>query len=126
MVPPTQPDALEHEGLWSERTSSTGCEVMRSSGLHGKDGLTLRIQTQKEMRKGKMNERGKDRKDRRGSQERAGARSLVTVYPAAGASRSLRSDRKQQRRGARQECLLLPVANFANVFDARLMQQWSD
>ena len=64
---------------------------MRSSGLHGKDGLTLRIQTQKEMRKGKMNERGKDRKDRRGSQERAGARSLVTVYPAAGASRSLRS-----------------------------------
>ncbi len=52
---------------------------MRSSGLHGKDGLTLRIQTQKEMRNGKMNER---RKDRRGSQERAGARSLVTVYPA--------------------------------------------
>ena len=44
---------------------------MRSSGLHGKDGLTLRIQTQKEMREGKMNERGKDR---RGSQERAGAR----------------------------------------------------
>ena len=52
---------------------------MRPSGLHGKDGLTLRIQTQKEMREGKMNERGKDRKDRRGSQERAGARSRVTV-----------------------------------------------
>ena len=65
---------------------------MRSSGLHGKDGLTLRIQTQKEMREGKMNERGKDRRDRQErSQERAGARSLVTVYPAAGASRSLRS-----------------------------------
>ena len=43
-----EPDTLEHEGLWSEPTSSTGCEVMRSSGLHGKDGLTLRIQTPKE------------------------------------------------------------------------------
>jgi hypothetical protein len=31
-----EPDALEHEGLWSEPTSSTGCEVMRPSGLHGK------------------------------------------------------------------------------------------
>ena len=31
-----EPDALEHEGLWSEPTSSTGCEVMRSPGLHGK------------------------------------------------------------------------------------------
>ena len=40
------------------------------------------------MRNAKMKERGKDRK---GSQERARARSLVTVYPAAGASRSLRS-----------------------------------
>ena len=39
---------IEHEGLWSEPTSSTGCEVMRSSGLPGKDGLTLRIQTPKE------------------------------------------------------------------------------
>jgi hypothetical protein len=53
-----------------------------------KDGLTLRIRTQKEMHNAKMKERGKDRK---GSQERARARSLVTVYPAAGASRSLRS-----------------------------------
>ena len=43
-----EPDALEHEGLWSEPTSSTGCEVMRSSGLHGKDGLTLRIQNAEE------------------------------------------------------------------------------
>ena len=40
------------------------------------------------MRNAKMKERGKDRK---GSRERARARSLVTVYPAAGASRSLRS-----------------------------------
>lgn len=40
-----EPDALKHEGLWCEPTSSTGCEVMRSSGPHGKDGLTLRIQT---------------------------------------------------------------------------------
>ncbi len=40
-----------------------------------KDGLTLRIQTQKEMRNAKMNERSKDH---RGSQERARARSLVT------------------------------------------------
>jgi hypothetical protein len=71
--------------------SSTGCEVMRPSRLHAKDGLTLRIQTQKEMRNAKMNERRKDRKDRRGSQERARARSRVTVYSAAGASRSLRS-----------------------------------
>ena len=62
-------------------TSSTGCEVMRPSRLHAKDGLTLRIQTPKEMRNAKMNERGKDH---RGSQERARARSLVTVYPAAG------------------------------------------
>src|SRR5208337_2870176 len=30
-----EPDALEHEGLWSEHTSSTGCEVMRPSRLHG-------------------------------------------------------------------------------------------
>ena len=30
-----------------------------------KDGLTPRIQTQKEMRNAKMNERGKDRKDRK-------------------------------------------------------------
>ena len=49
---------------------------MRPSRLHAKDGLTLRIQTQKEMRNAKMNERGKDH---RGSQERAGARALVTV-----------------------------------------------
>ena len=69
-------------------TSSTGCEVMRPSRLHAKDGLTLRIQTQKEMRNAKMNERSKDH---RGAQERAAARSLVTVYPVAGASRSLRS-----------------------------------
>ena len=62
---------------------------MRSSGLHGKDGLTLRIQTQKEMRNGKMNER--NAKTAEAAEERAGARSLVTVYPAAGASRSLRS-----------------------------------
>ena len=41
-----------------------------------KDGLTLRIRTQKEMRNAKMKECGKDRK---GSQERATARSLVTV-----------------------------------------------
>ena len=54
-----------------------------------KDGLTLRIQTQKEMRNAKMNERSKDH--RGSSQERARARSLVIVYPAAGASRSLRS-----------------------------------
>ncbi len=40
------------------------------------------------MRNVKMKERGKDRK---GNQERARARSLATVYPAAGASRSLRS-----------------------------------
>jgi hypothetical protein len=31
------------------RQSSTGCEVMRSPGLHGKDGLTLRIQTLRSM-----------------------------------------------------------------------------
>ena len=61
---------------------------MRSSGLHGKDGLTLRIQTPKETCNAKMKERSQDH---RGSQERATARSLVTVYPAAGASRSLRS-----------------------------------
>ena len=53
-----------------------------------KDGLTIRIRTQKEMRNAKMKECGKDRK---GIQERATARSFVTVYPAAGASRSLRS-----------------------------------
>ena len=41
-----EPDTLEHEGLWSEPTSSTGCEVMRSSELHGKDGLTLRTKRQ--------------------------------------------------------------------------------
>ena len=41
---------------------------MRPSRLHAKDGLTLRIQTQKEMRNAKMNERSKDH---RGSQERA-------------------------------------------------------
>jgi len=56
---------------------------MRPSRLHAKDGLTLRIQTQKEMRNAKMNERGKDHT---GAQERAAARSLVTVYPAAGAN----------------------------------------
>jgi hypothetical protein len=39
---------------------------MRPSRLHAKDGLTLRIPTQKEMRNAKMNERGKDH---RGSQE---------------------------------------------------------
>lgn len=39
-----EPDALEHEGLWSEPDRSTGCEVMRSPGPHGKDGLTLWIQ----------------------------------------------------------------------------------
>ncbi len=44
---------------------------MRPSRLHAKDGLTLRIQTPKEMRNAKMNERGKDH---RGSQERARAR----------------------------------------------------
>ena len=49
-----EPDALEHEGLWSEPTSSTGCEVMRSSGLHGKDGLTLRIQTPRSKRNAEM------------------------------------------------------------------------
>ena len=58
------------------------------SRLHAKDGLTLRIQTQKEMRNAKMNERDKDH---RGSQERAGARSFDTLTPVAGASRSLRS-----------------------------------
>src|ERR1700761_3542060 len=42
-----EPDALEHEGLWSELDRSTGCEVMRSPGPHGKDGLTLWIQTAK-------------------------------------------------------------------------------
>ena len=49
-----EPDALEHEGLWSEPTSSTGCEVMRSSGLHGKDGLTLRIQPPRRMHNAQM------------------------------------------------------------------------
>ena|SRR5271166_3919905 len=37
--------------LWAEPTSSTGCEAMRSSGLHGKDELTLRIQTPKSMQR---------------------------------------------------------------------------
>src|SRR5260370_23604116 len=30
-----EPDALEDEGLWSDPISSTGCEVMRPSRLHG-------------------------------------------------------------------------------------------
>jgi hypothetical protein len=50
-----EPDALDHEGLWSEPISSTGCEVMRSLGLHGKDGLTLRIQTPRSMHNAEMN-----------------------------------------------------------------------
>jgi hypothetical protein len=45
-----EPDALEHEGLWSEPDRSTGCEVMRSPGPHGKDGLTLWIQAAKRKR----------------------------------------------------------------------------
>ena len=39
-----------------------------------KDGLTLRIPTQKEMRNANMNDGGKHRKHRKGSQERASAR----------------------------------------------------
>ena len=50
MVPPPEPDALEHEGLWSEPDRSTGCEVMRSPGPHGKDGLTFWIQAAKRKR----------------------------------------------------------------------------
>src|SRR5208337_700175 len=51
-----EPDALEHEGLWSEPTSSTGCEVMRAAGLQGKDGLTRRIHTHRNMHNAEMNE----------------------------------------------------------------------
>src|SRR5258708_27674982 len=80
-----EPDALEDEGLWSEPISSTGCEVMRPSRLHAKDGLTLRIPNAKGDAQC-QNERARQR-----PQRRAGARSLVTVCPAAGASRSLRS-----------------------------------
>ncbi len=45
-----EPDALEHQGLCSELDRSTRCEVMRSPGPHGKDGLTLWIQAAKRKR----------------------------------------------------------------------------
>ncbi len=73
-----EPDALEDEGLWSEPISSTGCEVMRPSRLHAKDGLTPRIQTQKEMRNAKMNERSKDHERQPRARKGALARDSVS------------------------------------------------
>ena len=61
----------------------------------------------------KMNERGKDH---RGSQERARARSLVTVYPAAGASRSLRSLLRCAAAWHFGQCLTWGVSGQAHSF----------
>src|SRR5260370_40242869 len=58
-----EPDALEDEGLWSEPISSTGCEVMRPSRLHAKDGLTLRIPNAKGDAQ-RQNERARQRPQR--------------------------------------------------------------
>jgi len=49
-----EPDALEHEGLWSEPTSSTGCEVMRSSGCMEETGSRFGSKRQRSMRNAEM------------------------------------------------------------------------